>query len=645
MKLWHGADYNYEQWWDRPEVLDQDFEGMTRTKSNVMAVGIFSWAQYEPREGEFHFEWMDTLMDRLAQNGMKAILATPSGSKPAWLSKAYPEVCRTDVHGRREPHGYRHNHCRSSKVYQAKVTDLNTRLAQRYQNHPALALWHVSNEYNGGRCYCTGCLAEFRSWLRTNYGSLEALNKAWWTDFWSHRIGDWDEIFPADTSVNGMMLDWARFISDQTIEFYLKELRPLREITPRVPVTTNFQMPDVGLDYFAFARHVDVVSWDNYPRWHAEGNDAAVAAKTAFFHDLFRSTKGKPFLMMESTPSCTNWQGISPLKRPGMHLLTSAQAVAHGSDSVQYFQWRQSRGGEEKFHGAVLDHRGSFETRTFADVTEVGAWLESWDNLAGTSVTSEVAVVFDFQNGWALDLAQLPRSLEKRYYEECQAVHAALGRRAIAADVVDASFRDWSRYKLVVVPMLYLLTEETAWSLEAFVAAGGTLVVTYLTGLVDGTDLCHPGGAPGPLGPLLGIRAGETDALPDHSRQTLSYGGKSWPVRHYADLLELEPGTEIVGYYGTEFYAGTPALTRRKTGQGEAWYLAARPGSDFWETFLTDRCQESEVVPTVDWPLPSGVSVRRRGGVLFVLNFNNHEVAVGPGETERLPAYGLRVLG
>lgn len=644
MKFWHGADYNYEQWTDRPEILDQDFDGMARTKSNVMAIGIFSWAKYEPKEGEFHFEWMDALMDRLAQNGMKAILATPSGSKPAWLSRAYPEVCRTNVHGRREPHGNRHNHCRSSTVYRTKVADLNTRLATRYESHPALALWHVSNEYNGGRCYCAGCLNAFRTWLKSKYGSLDALNRAWWTEFWSHSIGAWEEIFPADSSVNGMMLDWARFCSDQTIDFYFDEIRPLREITPNVPVTTNFQMPDIGLDYFAFAKHVDVVSWDNYPRWHAEGDDPAVAAKTAFFHDLFRSAKDKPFLMMESTPSCTNWQGVSPLKRPGMHLLASVQAVAHGSDSVQYFQWRQSRGGEEKFHGAVLDQRACFETRTFTDVAEVGAWLEKWDRLAGTPVRSETAVVFDFQNGWALDLAQLPRSLEKRYYEECLAVHSALGRRGVGADVVDASFRDWSRYKLVVVSMLYLLSDETAKALEAYVAGGGLLVVTYLSGLADATDLLHPGGAPGPLASLLGLRVTETDALPDHRRQTLGYGGRIWPVRHYADLLSVDPGTEVVGSYGAEFYSGSPALTRRKTGAGEAWYLATRPGADFWEAFLADRCAEAGIRPAVDWGIPAGVSVRKRGGAVFVLNFNDHEVVVGPEGNDRLPAYGLRVL-
>jgi beta-galactosidase len=643
MKFWHGADYNYEQWLDSPEVHDQDFEGMVRTKSNVMAIGIFSWAKYEPREGDFHFEWMDRLMDRLAANGMKAVLATPSGAKPAWLSKAYPEVCRTDVHGRREPHGYRHNHCRSSQVYRAKVTDLNTRLALRYKDHPALALWHVSNEYNGGRCYCEGCLDAFRAWLRTKYGSLEALNKAWWSTFWSHTIGDWSEIFPADTSMNAMMLDWNRFVSDHTIDFYLHETQPLRQITPTVPVTTNFQMPDVGLDYFAFAQHVDVVSWDNYPRWHFDGNDPAVAAKTGFFHDLFRSTKGKPFLLMESTPSNTNWQGVSPLKRPGMHLLASVQAVAHGSDSVQYFQWRQSRGGEEKFHGAVLDHRSAFETRTFGDVGEVGAWLEAHDHLWGTGVTSEAAVVFDFANGWALDLAQLPRSLEKRYYEECQGTHAALGRRGIAADVVDVSPRDWSQYKLVVVPMLYSLEASTARAFEAYVAGGGTLVVTYLTGLVDGTDLCHRGGAPGPLANLLGLQVSETDALADHVSQTLTYAGRSWPVRHYADLLEVAPGTEVVGTYGAEFYAGTPALTRRPSGKGAAWYLAARPGADFWNTFLAERCTEAGIRPVVDWTIPPGVSVRRRGNAVFVMNFNGEEVVVGDHPPRTLAAYGLFV--
>lgn len=646
----HGADYNYEQWLDRPDVLDRDFEAMEAAGCTVMSVGIFSWAAYEPREGEYHFEWMDGLLDRLHSRGMKAILATPTAAKPAWLSKAYPSSRMVDSHGHRAPHGGRHNHCRTSKDYRRLAVGINTRLAQRYGGHPALHLWHVNNEYGSTRCYCGECLTAFRTWLRARYGDLETLNRAWWTDFWSHRFGDWDEIEPQDPSITGLMLDWSRFTSDQTIDFFLEESRPLRQLTPYIPVTTNFHGPDVGLDYFAFARHIDVASWDAYPRWHTE-DDGAVAARTAFHHDLVRSTKGKPFLLMESTPSQTNWQGVSPLKRPGLHVLASLQAVAHGSDSVQYFQWRQSRGGEETFHGAVLANPGSMDTRTFRDVAEVGRVLKRLAPLAGTPVRTRIAVVLDFENHWALSLAQLPRNLSKSYWDEVLAHHAALGRRGYAADVVDST-ADFSQYQVVVAPMLYLMRPGVVQSLEAFVQRGGTLVTGYLTGWVDESGLAFFEGKPGPLSRLLGLKVEETDALPEGRLQTIELGPpgrtRSVPARHYADLITVE-GAEVMGTYGRDFYAGTPAVTRRKEGRGQAWYVGARTDSAFLIGFLEERCREAGLLPQVPWTVPPGVEVRSRGEPgaesVFVMNFNAQPVEIPvPENPFELEPFGWRLL-
>lgn len=650
MTFGHGADYNYEQWLDRPEVLDQDFDAMEAAGCNVMAVGIFSWSKYEPREGEFHFEWMDGLLDRLHSRGMKAILATPTAAKPAWLSAAYPSSRMVDAQGRRAPHGGRHNHCRTSADYRRLAVALNTKLAERYANHPAVALWHVNNEYGSGRCHCPECLSAFRTWLQKRYGTLEALNKAWWTDFWSHRFETWQQIEPVDPSIQGLMLDWARFTSDQTLDFFLAESEPLRRVTPHIPITTNFHGPDVGLDYFSFAQHLDVASFDSYPRWHADGDDAAVAARAAFHFDLIRGTKGKPFLLMESSPSQTNWQGVSPLKRPGLHVLASVQAVAHGADSVQYFQWRQSRGGEETFHGSVLTNPGSTETRTFREVAEVGRVLKELEPLAGTPVPAEVAVVLDLVNHWALDLSQLPRNLAKGYWDEVLAHHTALTRRGYAVDVVDSS-ADFSAYKVVVAPMLFLLRPGVAEALTAFVTAGGTLITGYLTGSVDDSTLAYFYGRPGPLAKLLGVKVEETDAIPEARPQTLEYGPVdhrvSYPVRHYADLLAVD--AEVHAVFGQDFYTGRPAVTRKVTEKGEAWYVAARADSSFLEEFLAERCRHAGAEPQVAWELPPGVQVRRRGNpgeeALFVMNFNDTEVEVpAAGAPLGLGPYGWRLL-
>ena len=289
----HGADYNYEQWLDSPDILARDFELMKMTHCNVMSVGIFSWAMLEPSEGAYNFAWLDGLMDRLAENKVWAILATPSAAKPAWMSQKYPEIRAVDAFGR-QPHRQRQNHCPTSPVYREKVRQINTLLAERYAGHPALLMWHVSNEYGHQGCRCDLCLQAFRKWLEARYGSLDALNKAWWATFWSHRFTYWSQIEPADPSMNGLMLDWTRFVSDQVLDFYLRELEPLRAVTPSVPVTTNFMQPNVGLDYWAFAPHVDVISWDSYPRWHSEPDDVSTAASTAFYHDLHRTYKQRP---------------------------------------------------------------------------------------------------------------------------------------------------------------------------------------------------------------------------------------------------------------------------------------------------------------------------------------------------------------
>jgi len=486
----HGADYNPDQWLDYPEVLAEDLRLMKLANCNAMSVGIFAWAALEPEEGRFEFGWLDRVMDQLAANGIYAILATPSGARPAWLSQKYPEVLRVEADRKRILHGNRHNHCYTSPVYREKVEIINTKLAERYKEHPALLVWHVSNEY-GGECHCALCQEKFRAWLRNKYQTLTALNQAWWTAFWSHTYTDWSQIeSPAphgEGSNHGLNLDWKRFVTHQTLDFFKHECAPLRAITPTVPVTTNFMGTYPGLDYWKFADELDVISWDSYPRWHGKKSDAQTAAATAFVHDLNRSLKqGKPFMLMESTPSMTNWQGVAKLKRPGMHLLSSLQAVAHGSDTVQYFQWRKGRGGSEKFHGAVVDHVGHERTRVFQDVQEVGALLKCLDPVVGTTVEPEVALIFDWENRWALEDAQAIRE-EKKYEETCYRHYYPFWSRGVPVDVINED-ADFSRYRLLIAPMLYMIRPGVAERISQFVADGGTFVATYWSGIVDEND-------------------------------------------------------------------------------------------------------------------------------------------------------------
>ncbi|WP_062047613.1 beta-galactosidase [Bacillus sp. JCM 19034] len=647
----HGADYNPEQWLKYPEVFKEDIRLMKKAKCNVMSVGIFSWAMLEPEEGVFHFEWLDHVLDTFAENGIFAFLATPSGARPAWMSEAYPEVLRVGSNRVRNLHGRRHNHCFTSPVYREKVTIMNTLLAERYAHHPAVIGWHISNEY-GGECHCDYCQNAFRNWLKNKYGTLDNLNDAWWTTFWSHTYSSWSQVeSPAphgEKMVHGQNLDWKRFVSDQTINFYEHELEPLKKVRPELPATTNFMDTFEGLIYSDFAKVVDFVSWDSYPTWHASDDETDIAAWTAMNHDMFRSLKGgQPFYLMESTPSLTNWQPVSKLKRPGMHLLSSLQAVAHGSESVQYFQWRKSRGSSEKFHGAVVDHVGHENTRVFKEVSDVGEALENLQEVAGTTVDAEVAIIFDTENRWALKDAQGPRNKGIHYEQTILKHYKAFWEQGVGIDVIDMT-ADLSKYKIVVAPMLYMIKDGVGERIEHFVKEGGIFVSTYWSGIVNENDLTFLTGFPGPLRQVLGIWSEEIDGLHDEQTNGVRFKGGNklgldgeFTAYELCDLIHLE-GAESLAYYTEDFYQHRPAVTVNTYGKGKAYYIASRNKEPFNKEFFSKLVELAEVRKEASTQVPKGVSLSRRtDGVhdyLFLMNFTNKEQQVGvrDGQYENL---------
>lgn len=636
-RMLHGADYNPEQWQHYPEVLAEDIRLMKLAKCNVMSVGIFSWVSLEPEEGVFTFEWLDRILDSFAENGIYAFLATPSGARPAWMSQKYPEVLRVEANRVRNLHGFRHNHCATSPVYREKVRIMNTKLAERYANHPAVIGWHISNEF-GGDCHCDYCQEAFRAWVQDKYGTLDKLNHAWWTTFWSHTITDWSQVeSPAphgETQVHAMNLDWRRFVTDQTADFIKHEIMPLKAANPAIPVTTNLMEFFEGLNYWKFADLLDVISWDSYPTWHdCEGDDSRQAAKVAMMHDIIRSIKGgKPWMLMESTPSLTNWQDVSKLKRPGMHLLSSLQAVAHGSDTVQYFQWRKSRGSSEKLHGAVVDHVGHEHTRVFGDVTHVGNALEKLEEVIGTSVPAEAAVIFDWENRWGINDSQGPRNKGVKYEETAEAHYLALWEQGVPVDVIHMD-ADFSKYKLLVAPMLYMVRSGVGERIQKFVENGGVFVATYWSGIVDEHDLCFLGGFPGPLRKTLGIWSEEIDGLHDHDRNhILPVEGNELDLQGEYEAVELcdlihTEGAEVLAVYGSDFYAGRPALTVNRLGQGKAYYIASRNIGLFHSHFYRSLIDDAGISKALNVKLPHGVNAAiRTDGVhdyIFILNFTH----------------------
>ncbi|MBM7603865.1 beta-galactosidase [Metabacillus crassostreae] len=634
----HGGDYNPDQWLDRPDILEDDIKLMKLAHTNTFSVGIFAWSALEPEEGVYNFEWLDEIFENITSIGGRVILATPSGARPAWMSQKYPEVLRVNGNRLKQLHGGRHNHCFTSKVYREKTQEMNRLLAERYGQHSSLLMWHISNEY-GGECHCDSCQHAFRDWLKEKYNnSLESLNDAWWGPFWSHTYNDWSQIESpspiGESAVHGLNLDWRRFVTDQTINFYENEIVPLRELTPNIPITTNFMadtfdlIPFQALDYSKFAKHLDVVSWDAYPAWHNDWESTAeLAMKVGFINDLYRSLKQQPFLLMESTPSGVNWHEVNKAKRPGMHLLSSMQMVSHGSDSVLYFQWRKSRGSSEKFHGAVVDHDNSSENRVFKEVAQVGQTLEKLSDVVGTNRPSEVAVFYDWENNWAINDAQGFGLKTKLYPQTLQQHYRTFWEQDIPVDVITKE-QDFSDYKLLIVPMLYLVSEETISRLKAFVANGGKLVMTYISGLVNEHDLTYMGGWHKDLQEIFGMKPLETDTLYPKDRNYVTYKNKSYEMKDYATVIALN-SANVEGVYQEDFYENTPAVTSHQYGKGKSYYIGARLDEQFHRDFYSELIDELSLGAVCDIKHEQGVSVQVRqaenSDYIFIMNFTEEK--------------------
>lgn len=627
----HGADYNPDQWSFDPSVWDEDMRLMKEANCNEMTVGIFAWSTLEPEEGKYDFSYLDRIIEKIGNNGGKVVLATPSGARPHWMAETYPEVLRVNQKGERMHFGLRHNHCYTSPIYREKVRQINTLLAERYGNNPTVIAWHISNEY-GGECFCPLCQNAFREFLRVKYNNdIDALNMAYWSNFWSHRYDSFEQIEApmenGETSIHGLNLDWRRFVSHQTKDFLENEIAPIKRICPNVPVTTNLMPAWYPLNYAKFADVLDFVSWDTYPDWHKPQEHHAQCYITAFWHDFFRSLKQRPYMLMERAPGVTNWKPINKLNRPGMDRLASLQAVAHGSDTVQYFQFRKSRGSVEKFHGAIVDHVGTGNTRIFREVQATGKTLQAIDEVVGTMPRVRVAIVHDWENRWALDDCQYFQLHNKKYCETCYDYYRVLWERAIPTDIIDRH-ADFSRYDLVIAPMLYMTDEDTIRSIERYVKNGGVFYATYMLGMVNETDLCHLGGFPGGiLKEVFGIWNEEVDTLyPEEISHVRCLDCKEdFQGMDYCELIHLQ-GAESLAEYSTEFYQGYPAMTCNQYGKGRAYYQAFRDHGAFKDRMLSQLLEDLKIRSVLPVPFPHGVTATERtdekNRYLFVQNFS-----------------------
>lgn len=628
--IWHGGDYNPEQW--PAATWDDDMRLMQASSFRVATVGVFSWVSLQPAENRYTFDWLDDVLARLDRADRYICLATPSMAHPAWMSRRYPDVLRADADGARRHHGRRQNYCPNSPNYRRLATAMAARLAERYASHPRLVAWHVSNEY-GGACYCDTCAVAFRAWLRRRYSTLDELNQRWWTAFWSHTYTDWDEVDPpyanGESLTTGLAVDYRRFQSDAMLECFTLERDAIRAHSRDVPITTNMMGAYFPLDYRAWAPEVDVISWDCYPWPSADPGDIA------FLHDLNRGLKdGQPFMLMEQTPSSQNWQPVNALKRPGVLRLWSYLAVAHGADTVMYFQWRRGRGGTEMFHGAVVEHAADPSARVFKEVSALGAELERvGPRVIDSRVSARVAVLFDWNNWWAIEAGVGPTQ-QKDYLPTVRRWYRAFWRKNIPIDVV-FSDSDLSGYDVVIAPMLHMVKPGVADQVRALLENGGTFIASVFTGVVDETGLAFEQGYPGPLRPLLGVWIEEIDALyPDASnRIVMSEDGRTFSCSRLCEIVHAEDA-DVLGTYGDDFYAGSPVVTRNRVGNGRAYYVATDPEDAFLDDFAARVLADHRIEAPFAAPAGVEIAVRERDGqrLTFVLNHSAEPAEV------RLPA-------
>jgi beta-galactosidase len=630
-QIFYGGDYNPEQW---PEdVWREDVRLMREAGVNLVSVGIFSWARLQPNEKTYTFEWLDRVLDLLAEHGIGACLATATASPPAWMSTKYPDVLPMDAEGKVYYPGARQHYSPCSPTYRRLAAALVRKIARRYGKHPALKAWHINNEY---ACHMSECHGEastraWRGWLKKKYGTLEALNAAWGTAFWSQHYYAWDEILtprrapyhPNPTQ----QLDFRRFMSDAFLELCVREREILRAATPEVPITTNFMGFFKPLDHWRWAPEIDFTSWDSYPD-PATGH--AAEATAAGGHDLTRSLKkDRPWVLMEQVTTQVNWLATNVLKRPGVMRLWSLQAVARGADGVMFFQWRAAQGGAEKFHGALVGHAGAGESRVWREVTALGADLKKLAPVAGSLVRARAAIAVEWNAWWGVELDSRPGRI--RYSETVAEFHRCFFERNIPVDFVHPG-ADLGDYDLLVAPALYLLAKADADNMERFVARGGVLVTTYFSGIVDENERIVPGGYPAYLRRVLGLWVEEWSPMMEGETNRVRFAGgkkgakaRTAACSHWCDVVHLE-GAKALARFEEDFFAGRAAVSANAFGQGTAYYLATKLEEKELGRVLETACQRARVGPLLpELPRHIEATLREKDGGRFLFLLNHGE--------------------
>jgi beta-galactosidase len=619
----------------------------------VVRMAEFSWHKLEPEDGRFDFTWLDRAIALLGKYGIKTVIGTPSAAPPAWMIAAHPEILPTDREGRTRGFGGRHHDCQSNEVYRAYVRRMVTEEAEHYRDDPNVIGWQIDNELgnsHGDLCHCESCRRAFGKWLQKKYGSVDALNRAWGTAFWSQEYNSFDEIPTPRITVCGenpsQMLDWNCFHSDLILDFASMQAEILRRICPGKFITHNFMGFSELVDYYDLAERLDFVSHDQYPCLPDEFSPSRSEAGAAAALDVVRSFKERSYWIMEQQSGITGWQTMSRAPEPGQLSAWTMQSIAHGADCVVFFRWRVYRYGTEQYWHGILPHSGT-PGRRYEELRDcIKSAGPLMDRMQGAVPRAQAGILYSFRQNYAITIQ--PQHPQLSYTGQLQAWHRALYGQNIPVDFVqggtvhgDLPHADFSRYRLLIAPLQYLMTPAMEELFTAYVKNGGTLVLTMRTGVKDENNVCMTDRElPGRLSEAAGLEVRDYDCLRGTDVK-VTFEGKAYTAVKWADLITPSEDTEVLAEYAGGWYAGTPCITSHRFGKGTCVYVGTEPGPELMEALTAKLCAEAGILPLAK--SDRGVELMQKenasGSWLFAINFT--------GETKHfeVPAGRTMILG
>lgn len=624
--FYFGVDYYPEQW--PAERWPIDAQLMAEAGFNVVRLAEFAWSKMEPQDGQYDFEWLDRAIAILAAHQIQVVLGTPTASAPPWLMGKDPELYLMREDGRRATFGNRRAYCPNHPLYHDYTRRIVTRMAEHYANHPAVIGWQIDNEF-GDRCYCPICAHAFQDWLRQRYESLDNLNQRWGTIFWSQVYNAWTEIpTPLTTGLSpnpGLALDFYRFVSDAYVAYQQMQVEILREKCPNHLITHNFMGFNYkNLNYFDLARNLDLVAWDNYPRMQWTMQAEVDPSSLALNHDTMRGLKHRNFWVMEQQAGPGGWEIVSVAPRPGELRLWAYQGIAHGADGMVFFRWRTARFGTEEYWHGLLDHHAQ-PGRRYREIKQMGAEIKQvGERLAGATLKPRVAMILCYDSRFAFQIQA--NNPQFSYPEHFQQFYRALHQRQVPVEIV-APDDDLAAYPLVIAPAFHVVTAQAADNLTRYVAAGGILVVTARSGVKDAANAVVEQPLPGLLAQLCGVAVEEYDSLAPGMSNTLEFtlpelvANSDMAVGGWCDVLKPTSAT-VVARYSQDYYAGKPAITLNRCGQGQVVYIGTFGDAHFYKILSHWLIDLAGVPPLLNVPAGVEVTERWQGAqrLLFVLN-------------------------